>query len=422
MASSQIPLRWRRQHLGTATNASSQLSRRGRGPTFLAADVQLTDVGNTQYLGKVSLGSPEQSVEVIMDTGSSDLWVHKTVFRSKESSSAKAIGVNCSITYGQGTIAGQLFEDTLHIGSVSLTAQQFMLAGAGLSAVIADGVLGLAMPALSHTGETVLQNLQRQQGVGLFSLLLSGPDGNSYFVLGLPEPSLYQAHTLTWTPSVTGLWWAFEADLVAGGRSLAAGTFLLDSGTSYLAAPESQYMDLVKEILPRHSLKLCRQQPTSVFVCPCSVAKEARGLYIAVAGQAFPLWGQDLFTSTGVFSQECVLEVQKVPDSMPFILGDTFLRTVAAVFDAQGARIGLARRQGAQYREPPHAPLILPPHAGAVSWELLWLGLGAFFAGVLLLLALLWPRWRHAAGRERCIYKGGRNFLNEEPTAPYNRL
>ena len=42
----------------------------------------------------------------------------------------------------------------------------------------------------------------------------------------------------------------------------------------------------------------------------------------------------------------CILEVTPTADSLPFLLGDTFLRKVVAVFDAGNKRVGLARRTG----------------------------------------------------------------------------
>lgn len=366
-----------------------------------------------------------------MDTGSSDLWLRARSFSPEASLTARRSGWHSSITYGQGSISGDVVEDTVRIGDAHVAGQSLMVVASGLDEVVSDGVLGLAMPGLSHTGATMLQNLQSQDGITIFSLLLSGPDGQSSMVLGLPDPSWYQASTLTWVPAVTGLWWAFEANLVVGGRTRASGNFLLDSGTSYLAAPGPAYRQLVADILPAEEFKRCRVQSTGVFVCPCAVADRAQSLEVLVGGQAYPVLPSDFLTPLDIWGRSCVLEVQQLQDGMPFILGDTFLRTVAAVFDSSGQRIGLARRRGASDREPPAGPLppTLPPPAPsetvAAAMFLGGLGAAAAFGAA---LALLLPFMRRCCARRASGRTGdsAAGLLEAsaaaEPAAPYQRI
>lgn len=54
----------------------------------------------------------------------------------------------------------------------------------------------------------------------------------------------------------------------------------------------------------------------------------------------------DTSRSTGVAEQMCLLEAMPTNENMPFLLGDTFLRKVVAVFDGKNKRVGLARRGG----------------------------------------------------------------------------
>ncbi|CAJ1428600.1 unnamed protein product [Effrenium voratum] len=323
---------------------------------------RLTDLGNTQYLGAVRLGTPGQEVQVIFDTGSSDLWVLDKAFDPSASSSAVDDGRTASVVYGDSkSITGKLLEDSVSLGGMRISAQPLLVVRQGIDGVRADGVLGLAMPGLSHTGETVLQNLQRR-GVSSFSFALSGPSGDSFFLLGMPEASWYEAESLRWMPSSRDLWWSFEASLAIGEEVIFEGTFLLDSGTSYLGIPASMHKQVVQKMM-RDSFQHCRVSSTNLFICDCSAASQMLSAGVIVGDQVFGLPPASLMTPLSVLDLDCVVEVQKLSvrapkfsretgdrrwqDGLPVILGDTFLRTVVAVFDTEPLpRIGLARRKG----------------------------------------------------------------------------
>lgn len=213
-----------------------------------------------------------------------------------------------------------------------------------METVDAAGVLGLAWPGLSHIGETVMQHLEAQKNISAFALLLTGTDEGSYLALGMPESSWYNNESLVWTNAMTDLWWAVDGSLhVTGSDIQLAGIFLLDSGTSYIGAPGQQFELLVNEILPWQARSLCKaMQPTGIQVCSCEVIYMARSIKVHIAGVTFPVDTSALFGQ--VDKNTCVLQVMQLQDGMPLILGDSFLRTVAAIFDVRGRRIGLAKR------------------------------------------------------------------------------
>jgi len=74
---------------------------------------------------------------------------------------------------------------------------------------------------------------------------------------------------------------------------------------------------------------------------------------VHIGGAIFTMSPADFFTSLDDHDDSCVIEVQPSPDGMNPILGDSFLRTVLAVFDIERTRIGLARRPG---RAVPYVP------------------------------------------------------------------
>eukprot|EP01031_Cornospumella_fuschlensis_P019470 gene19470-23862_t len=90
--------------------------------------IVINDYENSQYYGKITLGTPAQSFDVIFDTGSSDLWVassqcddscgrHKK-YNSAASSTYKANGTVFNIEYGSGPVSGFQSVDNLNMGGL----------------------------------------------------------------------------------------------------------------------------------------------------------------------------------------------------------------------------------------------------------------------------------------------------------------
>jgi hypothetical protein len=84
----------------------------------------------------VSLGTPPQSVYLILDTGSSETWVDpecSTASTAKQvlecesyptydpynSSTAVDLGYTFDLSYGKGSASGEYLEDTFYIGGIS---------------------------------------------------------------------------------------------------------------------------------------------------------------------------------------------------------------------------------------------------------------------------------------------------------------
>lgn len=71
--------------------------------------VPLTNIAyDATFVGTVSIGTPAQDQLVIFDTGSSDLWVLDTAFKSGASSSSNTSATAFSIKYGSGQASGKV--------------------------------------------------------------------------------------------------------------------------------------------------------------------------------------------------------------------------------------------------------------------------------------------------------------------------
>lgn len=126
---------------------------------------------DSSYIGAISIGTPPQEFKVVLDTGSSDLWVASSTcascgtipdFDASKSSSIQQVqtrtgGSSVEIHYGSGEVVGTLVQDVVAMGGFTVNPQQLLIVtdmSDGLLDGETSGILGLAFPALASTRAT----------------------------------------------------------------------------------------------------------------------------------------------------------------------------------------------------------------------------------------------------------------------------
>ncbi|CAB1120014.1 unnamed protein product [Ectocarpus sp. CCAP 1310/34] len=161
----------------------------------------LVDYYNNQYVGIIGIGSPPQYLSVVLDTGSSDLWIpgmgctacgnHATFDGSKSSTfglltedggnSAEA-GVEpkmFEVDYGSGSVLGMEGVDDVNLAGLDLSQVLFGLVlyeDQQIRTFMMDGIAGLGFGGLSMvTTPTLLELLHRDhpEVPNVFSVYLS---------------------------------------------------------------------------------------------------------------------------------------------------------------------------------------------------------------------------------------------------------
>ena len=113
--------------------------------TLKTAPITLGNEWNFSYFGSIELGTSGQTINVIFDTGSSDLWVPSVSctddgctggyqFDQSASSTYATNNNPFTLNYASGSVTGILATDKLNIGGLILNNQLFGLA------LTADGV------------------------------------------------------------------------------------------------------------------------------------------------------------------------------------------------------------------------------------------------------------------------------------------
>jgi len=231
---------------------------------------------DAQYFGQISIGTPPQYFNVVMDTGSSNLWVPSSQcpwwelacdlhnkYDSSKSSTYKANGTKFQIQYGTGAMSGFISQDNVVLGGLTAQNQGFAeaLSEPGLTFIAAqfDGILGLGFDTISvEKVVPVWYNLLAQHKVDepVFSFWLNrDPSGISggELLLGGVNPDHYVGDFAYTNVTKEGYWEFLALDFLINGKShgfCAAGgcRAIADTGTSLIAGPSDVIAGLNKLI------------------------------------------------------------------------------------------------------------------------------------------------------------------------------
>jgi cathepsin D len=138
--------------------------------------LDLHNYKNTQYIAVISIGTPQQKIPVVLDTGSGNLWVTSKYcisqtckkhikFDRRASSSFQPHGLGIEVTFGTGVLTGEINEDSVSLADgVTIKGQRFAEILKEDGEVFNDtkfsGILGLGFKNLSAMkSPTVFDNL-----------------------------------------------------------------------------------------------------------------------------------------------------------------------------------------------------------------------------------------------------------------------
>uniref|UniRef100_A0A1I8C1T3 Peptidase A1 domain-containing protein n=1 Tax=Meloidogyne hapla TaxID=6305 RepID=A0A1I8C1T3_MELHA len=293
----------------------------------LAQDVpsyslSLSDYGNTQYYGKIEIGNPPQSFNVLFDTGSSNLWIpcsncnssaciQHNRFKCSNSTSCTHTGKSFTIQYGTGSATGELLNDTVCFGNESLGIctdknQGFGCAtsepGQTFEDAAFDGILGMAWNSIS---------------VGLVSQ---------------PLTQIFKNDQLCNEKR-----FAFCLTSISLGPLLLSSTnasAILDTGTSLIAGPSS----IINKI---HTKIGAKNYLSGWLNLNCSTIDKLPSIHFNIGGNNFTLDPSDYVIQIDTVT--CLSGFASVDlNGNMWILGDLFITKWYTIFDHENKRVGLA--------------------------------------------------------------------------------
>jgi saccharopepsin len=326
-------------------------------------DVPLSNFLNAQYFAEISLGTPPQSFKVVLDTGSSNLWVPSTrctsiacflhnKYDAKASSTYKENGTQFSIQYGSGSMEGVISNDFLTIGSVTVKDLDFAEStkepGLAFAFGKFDGIFGLGYDTIAvlHTVppfyKMINDGLLDDPVFAFYLGTTAGsdvdPDGGE-FTLGGVDKSHYTGD-ITWAPVRRKGYWEVELRSVKFGneemkmRDVGAA---IDTGTSLIALPTDTAEIINAEIGAKKSW-------SGQYTVDCSQVPTLPDLTFNFGGKEYTISGSDYILQV---QGQCISAFTGL-DMPPnigelWIIGDVFLRKWYTVYDLRRDAVGFAK-------------------------------------------------------------------------------
>jgi len=322
------------------------------------------DFDDLEYLGNITIGTPGQPFLVVLDTGSSNLWVPgptckangcsaKHHYQSGQSSTYVANGKKWTIQYGSGDAAGTLVQDTVSFvgdGGAMLNVPNTVFGEATkISQDFAqdpmDGILGLAFTSLAV--DNVVPPLINAINQGLLDMPVftvwlehdgpvNGANGGVFTYGGLDANNC--GPIIAYQPLSSATYWQYSVAGIALGsyKYTKKQDVISDTGTSLLGGPAAQ----VKAIAKAAGAKVDNEQGTYDIDCGATPPD----LIITIGTQDYHIQSTDMVVQ---YQQgQCFFGI------FPFdfggagpswILGDPFIREFCHTFDLQQQRIGFAQ-------------------------------------------------------------------------------
>jgi len=339
---------------------------------------------DSSYLGSVSIGTPPQTFNLVLDTGSSDLWVASTDCRSCSSqtpafdptksstiqnSQTQDGRTSLTIQYGSGQVGGTVATDTVSMGGFTTTAQTFLVAEQLTSGLLdgdASGIMGLAFPALASTEstpfwDTLVNANQLSQPEMAFWLTREIDNANAptdapggEFTLGGTNSSLFTGNieflNLVGSTSRETFWLLDLTGATVQGKNItvpsgADALTAIDTGTTLIGGPTAGVQAVWAAIPGSQALS---GDMAGFFSFPCSTNVDVS---ISFGGTFWSVSSDDMNLGPvsenqclgGIFDLSEGSNVTPGQGNPSWVVGDTFLKNVYSVFRSNPPSVGFAQ-------------------------------------------------------------------------------
>ncbi|RIB28153.1 aspartic peptidase domain-containing protein [Gigaspora rosea] len=324
--------------------------------------MSITDIDqDVAYYVPINIGG--QIFNVLLDTGSSNLWVpnenctsdscqNHNRFDSNKSSTFKSEGNQWSILYGSGSASGVTGIDDIQIGTFTANKQIFGLADVvsnDFTPLPSDGIIGMAFDNLNTMDSgapTLISTLINQKTIkSLFSFHFQhsdNPNDQGTLTLGGVDASKFVGE-ISYNPVISEI--GFWLIIMSGALVNKIPTLsvlrpaIIDTGTTLLIIPTKD-----AELLHKQIPGSVYDNQDNVYLIPCNTTA---AVSLVFGGVGYKIPPKDLIFAP-ISDTQCVSAI--IPgDILPplpiWLCGQTFLKNVYSVFDVGNKQVGFAQNK-----------------------------------------------------------------------------
>ncbi|KAF8264805.1 aspartic peptidase A1 [Lactarius quietus] len=317
------------------------------------------------YGANVGVGSPPTDYTLLIDTGSSNIWVGAGKAYVKTSASVKT-GDSVSVTYGSGTFSGTEYLDTVTISyGLSITNQSIGVASNSSGFDGFDGILGIGpvdltvgtlSPDTNGSISTVTDNLYSQGTIPSdlvsvsFEPTTSSSDRNGELTFGGTDSTKFTGSITYVRPTTTtpaSHYWGISQSIKYGTITILSTTAgIVDTGTTLIMIATdafNRYQSVTGAVFDKG---------TGLLKISSAQYSDLQPLVFTAGGTSFELtanaqiWPRSLNSMIGGTSSDIYLVVTDLGShsgsGLDFINGYTFLERFYSVFDTASGSVGLA--------------------------------------------------------------------------------
>lgn len=333
--------------------------------------IGLQDYGqDSSYYGQVSVGTPKQNFNVVLDTGSADFWLATTdcqssdcqtatLFNPASSSSYHTGTTPFQIQYGTGAVAGTMVADDVSLAGYEINDLSWANVDQVASNTItpgSSGIMGMGFEQLATSKTTpfwqvlVEQNLLKTN-VFTFQLARASTTASSstfspggVFTLGLLDGAQYTGDVSYVNLVGSDGFWTIPLDAITvngNTATLSSGnTAAIDTGTTLIAMPDSVLEQVFSQI-PGAQPAQMSSSSEGFYSIPCS---SNNVVSLRFGGKDYSISAQDLISGQLTFSSclAALFSLDLGGSGPDYVVGDTFLKNVFAAFQYSPAAVGFA--------------------------------------------------------------------------------
>ncbi|KAG8999657.1 hypothetical protein FRB95_012666 [Tulasnella sp. JGI-2019a] len=333
------------------------------------------------YYSPIEMGTPGVQYNVVVDTGSSDLWLAATqpssnsvfsggggqsqtapLYTSTGSSTFNNTGsTTFTINYLGGDTAGTTAFETVSMGGITVKNQKFGVATQQTGDILTSattGLIGMAWAAIATFGTPFWQASDPTTWAQpLFAFALARDNNptsaadisGGSFTIGTVDSTQYKGDIqYTNIPTNAQSWWLLPmTSITVNGQTFPLNGALsaIDTGTTLLGGPQDS-TDAIYKTIP--GAQAGSGSDAGYYFYPCSTVMNVS---ISFGGESWPIDPADFTSSTqdpqtcmgALFAAESGSGASTSGSINPaWIIGDTFLKNVYSVYRFSPPSVGFA--------------------------------------------------------------------------------